>query len=138
MPLERALAELAGWPPPLASVSKPLGYLMPQNTFVQWDFPADGDLSSIAEDLAKAVSEYGQPFIGRWSDWEVFSTEVGSSGLLLESEKFIVLPVVLAINGDRPGAERIIRQELARVGDSSDAYAQSYRQFADRFSEKIF
>jgi hypothetical protein len=139
VPLERALVALAGWPPPVASVSKPLGYLMPQNTFVQWDFLAGGgDLSSVAEDLAKTVSEYGQPFIDRWSDWDLFSAEVGSSGLLLENEQFFILPLVHAINGDRIGAERVIRQELDRVGGSPDAYSQSYRQFAERFAEQKF
>jgi hypothetical protein len=138
VPVERALVELAEWPSPVASVSKPIGYLMPQSSFVQWDFVAGGDYSSIAEDLARTVSLYGQPFIEKWSDWELFSAEVASSGLLLENEKSFVLPVVLAINGDRLGAEQLVRQELERVGDALDVYSQSYRKFAERFAQKEF
>jgi hypothetical protein len=136
--LESALAELAGWPPPVACVSRPLGYLMPRQSFTQWDFLAGGDLTATAEELAKAVSVYGQPFIDKWSDWRTYSDDIGSSGLLLDNERPLILPLVLAINGDRAGAERLVQQELDRVGDASDVYAQSYREFARKFAGRSF
>lgn len=138
VPLEKALVELAGWKAPVACVSKPLGYLMPQNTFVQWDFPADGDLAAIAEDLANAVATYGQPFIDKWASWETFSAEVSESGLLLDNQRFFVLPLVAAINGDRSGAESLIQQELGRVGDAPDVYSKGYREFAEKFAARTF
>ncbi|GAB3809521.1 hypothetical protein [Micromonospora zhanjiangensis] len=136
--VENALVELAGWPPPVASVSRPVGYLLPQKTFAQWDFPADGNLTAIAEDLANAVATYGQSFIDKWSDWETFATELDSSGLLVDTEKFIVMPIVLAIGGDRRRAESLIRQELDRIGDASDVYSISYREFAKKFAATDF
>jgi hypothetical protein len=136
--LENALVELAGWPPPVACVSRPLGYLMPQNTFIQWDFPANGNMTAIADDLANAVAIYGQPFIVKWSDWDALAEELDSSGLLVETERFIVVPLVLAINGDRRRAESLIEQELDRIEGSSDAYSNSYRQFAAKFATKAF
>ena len=138
VPLEKALIELAGWEAPVACVSKPLGYLMPQNTFLQWDFPATGDLTAIAEDLAKAVAEYGRPFIDKWADWKTFSEEISDSGLLLETQRFLVLPLVAAINGDRQNAELLIRHELDRVGNAPDVYSSSYRTFAQKFATKTF
>jgi hypothetical protein len=138
VPLENALVELAGWPAPIACVSRPLGYLMPQNTFVQWDFPAGGDLAAIAEDLAKAVATYGQPFIDKWSDWTTFSAEVADAGLLSDNQRFFVLPLVAAISGDRATADQLVQRERDRVGDGPDVYSRSYRAFADRFAGKTF
>jgi hypothetical protein len=138
LPVERALVELAGWAPPIPSVSRPLGYLMPDRTFRQWDFAAGGNWAAVAGDLADAVATYGQPFIEKWSDWETFSSEVEGAGLLLDVEKFIVLPIVAAIDGDRARAERLIQQELDRVGGSSDAYAKSFREFARKFAGWTF
>jgi hypothetical protein len=132
--LEKALVDLASWKAPVACVAKPLGYLMPRNTFAQWDFPADGDLAAIAENLATAVASYGQPFIDKWADWNTFSAEIEHAGLLLENEKPFVLPLVAAINGDRQRAESLIARELERVGDAPDVYSTGYRAFAEKFA----
>ena len=105
---------------------------MPQNTFVQWDFPAGCDLAPIADDLAKAVATYGQPFIDKWANWDTFSAEVAEAGLLLDHQRFFVLPLVAVINGDREKAELLVRQEMDRVGDAPDVYSKSYREFAEK------
>ncbi|MFI1995284.1 hypothetical protein [Actinoplanes sp. NPDC020271] len=136
--LEKALVELAGWKAPVACVSKPLGYLMPQNTFVQWDFLAEGDLTASAEDLASAVGVYGQPFIDKWAIWEDFSAGVAGSGLLLDNQRFFILPLIAAINGDRSAAELLIRQELDRVGGAQDVYSQTFREFAAKLVARAF
>ncbi|MEU4556691.1 hypothetical protein [Micromonospora violae] len=134
--LERALVELAGWPRPVSSVSKPLGYLMPQNTFVQWEFSSGGDVESVAADLAEAVHAYGQPFIDKWSDWKTFSTEISDSTLLLDNQKFFILPLVAVINNDRASAKSWLEQELGRIEDKSDVYANSYREFAHKVGDR--
>ncbi|MBM2623799.1 hypothetical protein JIG36_50755 [Actinoplanes sp. LDG1-06] len=133
--LERVLVETAGWSAPLAGVTRPLGYLMPQNSFVQWEFKSGTDLAATAQELAVAVSQYGQPFIDQWSDWQAFSTSIEESGLLAEHVKYYVLPTIRALSGDMPGADRLIRQELDRTGNSTDLYAKSYREFARKFSQ---
>jgi hypothetical protein len=138
VPLEAALVELAGWKPPVASISRPLGYLMPQNIFAQWDFLLGDELTHVAIDLAGTVAQFGQPFIDRWSDWKRFSSDVGDSGLLLDLERYVVLPIVAALNGDRAAADQLVGHELERIGDSEDAYAKAYRAFAEKFSKKSF
>lgn len=134
--LERALVDLAGWPPPVACVSRPLGYLMPQSTFVQWEFSSSGDVAAVAADLAEAVSAYGQPFIDKWSDWERFSTDIANSALLLDNQKFFIMPLIAVINNDHAAARNWLQQELDRIGDKSDVYANSYREFAQKVSSR--
>jgi hypothetical protein len=136
VPLEKELVDLAGWKAPVACISKPLGYLMPQKAFVQWDFLADGDLAEPAEDLATNIACYGQPFIDRWANWEKFSADIADAGILLDNQKPFVLPLVAVINGDRRRAEVLIGQELDRIGDAPDVYSKSYREFADRFTAR--
>jgi hypothetical protein len=138
VPLEEALVELAGWKAPIAAVSRPLGYLMPQNTFVQWDFPVHSDIAAIAEDLANNVATFGQTFIDKWSNWGTFSSHIAESGFLLDQERYFLLPLVAAINGDRQRAEDLVRQEVNRVGNASDVYSEGYRKFAERFSARPF
>ncbi|MFF0722712.1 hypothetical protein [Micromonospora sp. NPDC003816] len=133
VPLENALVAHARWKTPVACVSRPLGYLMPQNAFAQWAFPSGGDLAAPAEDLATAVAEYGQPFIEKWANWETFSNDISESKLLLDNQKSFVLPLISAINGDRVHANHLIRRELDRIAGASDVYSESYQRFAESF-----
>jgi len=41
-----------------------------------------------------------------------------------------------AINGDRVEADRLVRQELDRVGAAEDAYSRAYREFPERFAAR--
>jgi hypothetical protein len=47
-----------------------------------------------------AVSEYGEEFISRFSDWTTFSAEASSSGLILEYLRAKTTPVIEALNGN--------------------------------------
>ncbi|MGC4896935.1 hypothetical protein [Micromonospora sp. DT31] len=132
--LEKALVELAGWPAPVACPTKPLGYLMPQGTFTQWDFVRGADLETVAEELAAAVAEYGMPFVDQWSDWKTLSSGLANqeNSLLLREQRSVVLPVVAMLDGDEAAARAMVSEELIRVGDAPDFYSQSYREFARR------
>jgi hypothetical protein len=134
-PLEKLLVDLAGWSAPVAVPNRPLGYLTPRNDFVQWEFPAGGDLAAIAADLAGSVATYGQPFIDTWSDWSYLSANIADAGGLLDVERFLVLPLIAALNGERAAAEALVQQELDRIGGSEDMYAVSYREFARKFAK---
>jgi hypothetical protein len=131
-----ALAELAGWDRWGGWPHRPLGYLTPQSTFVEWEFPHGGDLDAVAGDLADAVDRWGQPFIDHWADWHALSTDLATSGLLLAVERPFVLSVIAAINGNLDQATRIVHDELDSIGDAQDMYATAVRTFAERFAIK--
>ncbi|MEU3301231.1 hypothetical protein ABZ729_15595 [Streptomyces sp. NPDC006678] len=118
---------------PAPVISKPLGYLMAEKSFRSWEFLEGGDSERVAEALAGAVREYGEPYIASYSDWDTFSRNVGDAGILMEHERAKILPIVHVINGDREEGRRIIETELERVASSSDMYARSYRSFAEKF-----
>ncbi|MFJ3932720.1 MULTISPECIES: hypothetical protein [unclassified Streptomyces] len=133
--LEEILLSLSDDMPksPAPVISKPLGYLMPEKSFRSWEFLEGGDIERVAESIAGAVREYGEPFIAAYSDWDAFSRSVGDAGILMEHERAKILPIVYVINGDSEEGQRIIDAELERVASSTDMYAQSYRNFAEKF-----
>lgn len=137
--LEKILLALSDDMPkrPMPVISKPLGYLMPEKSFRFWEFLEDGDGERVAESLASAVREYGELYIAAYSDWDVFSRDVGDVGLLIEHERAKILPIVHVINGDREEGRRIVETELERVASSGDMYAQSYRIFAEKFRREF-
>ncbi|MGN4160068.1 hypothetical protein ACRWOO_10350 [Streptomyces sp. NEAU-PBA10] len=136
--LERILLTLSEDMPkkPAPVVSMPLGYLMPGHSFRSWDFLEGEDVRVSAESLADAVREYGEPYISRYSDWAEFSRNA-DEGILMEHERAKILPIVHVINGSRGEARRIIETELQRIIDSRDAYALSYRSFAQKFQREF-
>ncbi|MEU6848592.1 hypothetical protein ABZ901_01430 [Actinacidiphila alni] len=134
--IARALrADIPRKPTPI--ISKPLGYLMPENSFRAWEFPQGGDSERIATSLADSVRIYGEPFIERYATWDFFSREIESSEFLMEHEKAKSLPIIFAINGDLAQANSIVESELARVSDLDDIYARSYRDFAGKFFDRF-
>jgi hypothetical protein len=120
---------------PMPVTSKPLGYLMPEKAYRAWDFVEGGDHERVAQSLAAAVRDYGEPYIAVNANWDTFSRAVGGVGFLVEHERAKILPVVRVINGDREEGRYLVESELGRIADSDDVYAQSYRSFAARFGE---
>lgn len=135
--LEQEMIRLDGRRAPFPAVTISLGYLMPDKKFRSWEFTADNQ-SSAAEELAAAIEVWGQPFIRRFSAWNTFAAEIGASGLLLEHDAPKVLAIVHALNGETPAANDLVQQELGRIAGMNDAYALSYRAFADKFRSARF
>ncbi|MFF4654441.1 hypothetical protein [Streptomyces sp. NPDC001381] len=122
---------------PMPVISRPLGYLMPENSFRLWEFRQGRDVQSVAESMARAVSEYGEPFMKKYSEWVNFSRDLEAPGLLMEHERAKVLPVVRALDGRVEVARGVVADELARISGMSDVYAQSYRAFAEKFLDRF-
>ncbi|MEU0188823.1 hypothetical protein ABZ250_02945 [Streptomyces afghaniensis] len=110
---------------------------MPEKSFRFWEFIEGGDHERVAESLASAVRDYGEPYIATYADWDTFSRAVGDKGFLMEHERAKILPIVHVINGDLEAGRRVVESELERIAGSGDVYAQSYRSFADKFREEF-
>jgi hypothetical protein len=122
---------------PMPVISKPLGYLMPEKSFRSWEFAQGDDTGQVAASLAGAVRQYGEPYISQYSDWAMLSRHIGETGFLAEHERAKILPLVHEINGNHREARFIIENELQRIADSDDMYAQSYRKFAEKFLNRF-
>ncbi|MBG0824944.1 hypothetical protein HS048_30050 [Planomonospora sp. ID91781] len=140
--VQEAWAELDANPGILKSPTlfSPLGYLMPESAYREWRFSRDGDHRSTAQEIASAVMRYGGPFIEWWADWRNFSERVHESDLLLDVDRFVIIPIVRALDGDVPGARDMVDQEVARLDSvgAEDVYARHYRAFSERFTVRFF
>ncbi|WP_329179189.1 hypothetical protein [Streptomyces sp. NBC_01477] len=124
-------------PGPVPVVSRPLGYLMPENSFRVWRFTQGEDPDLQARSIADAVRVYGETFIDAYGDWGRFSREIESAGLLADHERKKVLPIIFAMNGDTEQALEIVAEEQSRVLGLDDMYARSYRDFAGKFFDRF-
>jgi hypothetical protein len=133
--LDRLRDDVPVGPKPV--VCSPLGYLMPENSFREWEFTSRGDCVSIAKSMSSAVEAFGIPYIERLGDWDFFCRKIEEPGFLLEHEANKVLPVVHAINGDRNRAKSLVDAELVKLLSREDVYAISYRSFSQRFLQAL-
>lgn len=114
-----------------------LGHLMPGNRFVTWQFTAPEDRSAVAADLRSNIEEYGLPFIQRMSDWSEVSKGLQNGELtVLPQQVHMNGAVAKIVDGDVAGARALISRELVEIGNRTDMYAESYRDFAKRFQER--
>lgn len=78
---------------------QPVGYVMPQNTFLEWDFYTDGDFDAIANDLRQALIDYGIPYLLRQANDFSYYLEEYDKNSLLPWRRY-VLPIGYCLNGD--------------------------------------
>ncbi len=132
--VEKAFIELLRATAPIPTLAQPLGDLLPRRAVGQWSFRAGKDLNKAAEDLARNVRDHGLPFIDRWADLRVLFRDVEQSGLLSENDRWFLLPIVAALNGNHSRARQLIDERRAREAGRTDAYAAAYWEFSDKFS----
>lgn len=126
--VERLMVKLDNRTAPYPVISSPLGYLLPDAKYRTWTFPTSQDLTNTAADLAAAVGTYGAPFIERNARWDALTA--AAEQYLLNVNKPKVLAVIALLAGKRETAVTIVENELGRIADKSDAYAENYRRFA--------
>lgn len=115
-----------------ASVVKPLGYLMPEKRFKNWEFnPANAE--AMAADLAAAVQEWGFAFMAEASSLDSM-IRFAEKKFGYDHQLCYTLPVARALNGDVVGAEADIAGTLEEFGSDDYPAAQEFRKFAERFA----
>ncbi|HSO93956.1 MAG TPA: hypothetical protein VLS53_05740 [Candidatus Dormibacteraeota bacterium] len=139
--LERALASLLDQPfhdyiP--ASLSSPLGYLMPEKRFTTWPFTANDDPAPTAAMLAQAISNYGVPFIRRNATLEaLYATVTSNPGIGIPTQVASRVPVLCLLLGKPGEAEQRVAAELSRMGNRDDQASRFYRRFAQALRQQI-
>ncbi|MGW0810736.1 hypothetical protein [Nonomuraea sp. NPDC002799] len=118
-------------------VSCNLGCLTPEKTYRTWDFHRGGDPRGVAVDLAETLSVHARSFIDLWADWSELSERIADTDLLVDDEKYVVVPVVRALNGEVASALRMIDEKKRQVADSQDVYASFYRKYAESFQGRF-
>jgi hypothetical protein len=143
VPLELELARLEGRPPVnrsrvRATIARPLGYLMPQGSFTNWNFSEATDPDEIAHDIAANVARYGMPFIEQHRSLENFYDSMLTRRFGGSFPRFASrLAVAANMLGDTEAAWAFISDHLAMLEDRTDLDAETFRKFAGRLQGEM-
>ena len=115
-----------------------LGYLMPQNSAaVVWRFDAETPTSEQAENLAEHVQRYGEPWMRERVSQEAIIEVVRADQRGSMPVHPGRLPAALLLAGRREDAREALDAELKKAEGRSDAAAENFRRFADRFRAEV-
>jgi len=135
-PVERLLARLRRetfheYQPP--TVSTPIGYVMPAQRYMDWEFGGQYGVTAGAE-LIAAVVDYGMPFMRSLIHLPAI-LEAINQGLCHNPE--YRLPAVLEVMGRHNDAEAAVARAVDDLGERHDAAAQQLRHFAAAFGAGV-
>jgi len=111
------------------TLARPLGYLLPEGQYREWEFVPGGDHAAVAEKFCGLIEEYGSVFISRLTDWAELSRELEYGTLVVDHVRPTVAPLAKVMNGDGVGALAVIDAELGRIAGQEDFYTRAYRPF---------
>ncbi len=98
-----------------ATISMQIGYLMPEDSFKEWDFVESTDNSNVFEDLLNCIQTYGFEYIEKMKDFnnlfEAFEKRV--SGVLNQSRDRY-LPILHYLKGDKQKGIQFIEEAIER------------------------
>ena len=134
--LERVVAQLCdtkfhAYIPP--SISTGVGFLMPEQHFLEWTFSPEHDPTATASELVQAVQQFGLPFMRANADLQQLLNTMMHSRFGIPDQLVYRIPVALMMLGQTKSAEAEVDKELARLADADYPAADNYRKFANAF-----
>ena len=117
-----------------ATVSSPLGYLMPEKKYKAWIFdPANAE--NVAVDMAGAIAAYGIPFMRSVTLEELRERLENRPGF---DDGFAYRRAVLAmLAGDDARARALLDLGIAAIGSRTDLAAADFRRFAAALGSRL-
>ena len=130
--LESLVAELIGlkdhpYIPP--TISTPIGYLMPENSYVSWLFEPGENHSREAQRMVQSITTYGYPFMSANNTLASLIDKMLAGFGHPHQLKFRI-PAAYLLVSETQMAEDCVNQELNALCGRDDAAADQYRAFA--------
>lgn len=97
-------------------IGLPLGYLMPQKTYIEWCFSKDEDITDKVNEMADAIIQYGFPYLEELSDINnvIYGLEIGKYSDLDGT----MLPVFHYLKGNIKRAFECIDENIKKFSAS--------------------
>lgn len=97
----------------------PIGYLMPENDFREWKFTIDKDVSEDVDSMARAIIDYGLPYLEELSNVDQVIYGLATSQYsYIGGEKDYILPVLYYLHGNSEQALRTVEAAVTRRSKS--------------------
>jgi hypothetical protein len=139
-PLERLLAELDGRKPhTTATLAKPIGYLTPENTFLQLHVAHTDDAGPAADQLRDLVDKYGLPFARRFAGQDELEAALREATYVPNPERTRqLLPAFLFLRANYAEARACLKDGLAAYAANPEwLVSQAYREFTSALTARL-
>jgi hypothetical protein len=117
-----------------ATISSPLGYLMPEKRYMAWMF-APGR-SEEATDMAHAIATHGIPFMRSAIDLVVLRRRL-QDRVGFDHQLSYRRPAAALVAGEAEQARALLDEALAAIGARTDLAAAEFRRFAESFRSRL-
>jgi hypothetical protein len=138
--VKKIATDLVGLPPQdprdVFTIFTPLGYLMPQQKYLEWKFSPEQPIGEGVRAMTEAIARYGIPFMRSHDDLDKIIEKMtlrqpwGWPNVL-----DFTRPIALALAGRREEAEQAIARKLKELSGAQYPAAEQFRTFAARFAE---
>jgi hypothetical protein len=118
-------------------IARNIGYLMPENTFMEWYAQSPADADDVAAGMVAALEQYGLPFMERYkslSEAISFMRPNNYGGNVYDS---FTLILAYALLGERHKAYEVLNYWVKSVGEDKPHEFRALRQFAQNFNARI-
>lgn len=101
-------------------ICRPIGYLMPEHYFKEWKFTKDKDIREDAEDMAKAIIEYGSSYLEELSDVDqmIYGLATSKYSYIGSEVRDYILPVLYYLYGNSEQALLTVENAVTRRSNS--------------------
>jgi hypothetical protein len=117
----------------LSSISTPLGYLTPENSFKEYQLDDEDKVFEYIDSISGQIKKYAMPFFNEYGSrekiCECFNLKKYAGG---DSLCYRV-PIALKLIGQEETAKSYVRDYLAALHAEGSWVFDQYQQFSDRF-----
>lgn len=106
-----------------------LGYIAPQNHYMEWDYSEQSDPSVFFCEIQKEIERYAYPFFDKYSNMDNLTNLILSGKFHTTTDRDILLSIIYYLHGDKNMAleylDRLVKKR------------QNDRGFSDIFEERF-
>jgi len=104
-----------------STIGSQIGYLMPENSFKEWNFAENADNSSVYEDILKNIQIYGFAYYDKMKDFDnLFEAIEKRVPGLLNQARDRYLPILYYLKGDKQKGLKVIDEAIERQNKPID------------------
>jgi len=130
--LEKLVYDLTGKKQSGLTKSESLGYLMPAQSYREWEFNKSIPISMVANNMIKSIKKYGIPWMKKLSNLQFLTEEMEK-----ENAYYYTLPIIWLLLGKREKALNILNKALEKAKSKNSQLQEEYEQFITNLLEKF-
>jgi hypothetical protein len=96
------------------TISTPIGYLMPENIFLEWEYSEQKDITYLNSTLISAIEKFGFPFMEKYKAQDELLTCFKQNKFINNQSKDYRLPILYYIMGEKGKGLDVIKSSLER------------------------